>query len=106
VAGHSAQPFNATAASVLNGGIIAGNPGVAIYVSTAQDAQTLVEGHPAAWVYFSGLTNSTSFSVALTPGSYVFWTEGADMGCGARIVEPLEELTTVTVTEAVTLAPG
>lgn len=105
VAGHSVQPFNVTAASVLEGRISAGNPGVTLYVSTAQQAQTTSQGHPAAWVYSSGLTNSTSLSVALTPGSYVLWTEGADMGCGATIVEPLEELTTVTVTQAVTLTP-
>jgi hypothetical protein len=106
VAGNSAQPFNVTAPSRLEGGITAGGPGVTLYVSTAQDAQTLNEGHPTAWIYTSGLTNSTNFTVALAPGSYVLWTEGADMGCGATIVEPLEELTTVTVTQAVTVAPS
>jgi hypothetical protein len=106
VAGHFAQPFNVTATSSLEGGISAGSPGVTLYVSTAQEAQTTVQGHPAAWAYSSGLTNSTSFSIVLSPGSYVVWIEGADMGCGATIVEPLEELTTVTVTQAVALTPG
>lgn len=106
VAGHFAQPFNVTATSRLGGGIVAGGPGVTLYVSTAQDAQTTDQGHPTAWAYSSGLTNSTSFSITLPQGSYVLWTEGADMGCGATIVEPLEELTTVTVTQAVTLTPG
>jgi len=106
VAGHSVQPFNVTAASLLTGGISAGNPGVTLYVSTAQEAQTTNQGHPAMWVYTSGLVDSTSFSVALAPGSYVLWTEGGDLGCGAGIVTPLEELTTVTVTQAVTLTPS
>jgi hypothetical protein len=106
LAGHSAQPFNVTASSILEGGISAGQPGVTIYVSTAQDAQTTSQGHPAAWVYSSGLANSTSFSLLLAPGPYVLWTEGADLGCGSSTVIPLEQLTTVTVTEAVTLTPA
>jgi len=105
LAGHSVQPFNVTATSLLEGGMSAGSPGATLYVATAQDAQTISLGHPASWVYSSGPTNSTSFSLALTPGSYVLWTEGADMGCGASIVTPLEELTTVTVTQAVTVTP-
>jgi len=106
LAGHFAQPFNVTTNSILEGGISAGQPGVTIYVSTAQDAQTVKLGHPAAWVYTSGLTNSTSFSLLLHQGSYVFWTEGADMGCGASTITPLEQLTTVTATQAVTLTPS
>ncbi len=106
LAGHFAQPFNVTTNSLLAGEISASQPGVTLYVSTAQDAQTVELGHPAAWVYTSGLTNSTSFSLLLSPGSYVFWTEGADMGCGASTITPLEQLTTVTAIQAVTLTPS
>ena len=101
-----ALPFNVTTASLLEGGISAGLPGVNVYVSTAQDAQSINLGHPDLSVYSSGLTNSTSFSVLLSPGSYVFWIEGADLECGATTVMPLEQLTTVTVTQAITLTPG
>jgi hypothetical protein len=103
VAGYVVQPFNVTVASILQGAINATKPGVTLYVATLQDAGTTTMGHPAAWIYSSGLTNSTNFSVPLAPGSYVFWTEGADLGCGATIVTPLEQETTVTVTEAVAL---
>ena len=105
LAGHLAQPFNVTATSLLEGGIGAGEPGVTLYVSTAQDAQTTDLGHPASWVYTSGLTDSTIFNLPLAPGSYVLWTEGADMRCGASVVTPLEQLTTVIITQAVTVTP-
>jgi hypothetical protein len=105
VAGHVAQPFNVTSSSNLEGAISAGQPGVTLYVSDAQDVQDLNMGHPALWAYTSGLTNSTSFKSLLVPGSYVIWIEGADLGCGATIVTPLEQLTTVNVTQAVTLIP-
>jgi len=105
LAGHAAQPFNVTASSNLEGAISAGQPGVTLYISDVQDAQNLSMGHPALWVYTSGLTNSTNFKVLLAPGSYVIWIEGADLGCGASTVEPLEQLTTVTITEAITLIP-
>lgn len=103
LAGHTAQPFNVTTASYLEGGISATPPGVTIYVSTAQEAQTTGQGHPTTWIYSTGLANLTTFAVLLTPGSYVFWTEGADLNCGASIITPLEMLTTVTVTQAVML---
>lgn len=103
VAGHVTQPFNITTISYLEGGIRATPPGVTIYVSTEEDAQTISSGHPSTWVYSSGLTNSTNFNVLLTPGSYVLWTEGADLGCGSTIVTPLEQLTTFNVTETVML---
>jgi hypothetical protein len=106
VAGSTNQTFSVTAASVLQGAISAGSPGVTIYVATVQEAGTTSMGHPAAWIYSSGLTNSTGFAVPLSAGSYVFWMEGADLGCGATVVMPLEQLTTVTVTQAVTLMPA
>ena len=105
VAGHVAQPFNVTASSNLEGAISTGQPGVTIYVSNAQDVQDLNMGHPSLWVYTSGLTNSTSFKFLLVPGSYVIWIEGADLGCGASTVTPLEQLTTVTVTQTILLIP-
>jgi hypothetical protein len=105
VAGHIAQPFNVTASSNLEGAISAGQPGVTLYIADAQDVQDLSMGHPALWTYTSGLTNSTSFKSLLVPGSYVIWIEGADLGCGATTVTPLEQLTTVNVTQAVTLTP-
>jgi hypothetical protein len=105
LAGNFAQPFNVTASSLLEGGIGAPEPGVTLYVSTARDAQTTDLGHPASWVYTSGLTDATTFSIPLSPGSYVLWTEGADMRCGAKVVTPLEQMTTVIITQAVTVAP-
>jgi hypothetical protein len=105
LAGHSALSFNVTSASLLEGGMSAGQPGVTVYLSSAQEAQTTEQGHPTAWVYSSGLTNSTSLSLTLSPGSYVLWIEGADIGCGSSTVMPLEQLTTVMVTQAVTLTP-
>jgi hypothetical protein len=105
VAGHVDIGFNVTAPSVFAGGLNASDPGVTVYVSTLQDAQTLTMGHPSTWVYSSGLTNSTDFSVPLGTGSYVIWLEGADMGCGQSVVTPLELLTDVTVDQAFTLMP-
>jgi len=106
VAGHAAVPFNVTTSSTLRGAIVATTPGITVYLATAQEVQTISAGHPASWIYSSGLTNSTSFSVLLQPGSYVLWTEGADLGCGATIVTPLEQMTTVTVTQAIELTPA
>jgi hypothetical protein len=109
VAGNFNQTFSVNSFATLQGGISAAGAGVTLYVSTAQQAQTLYEGHPSMWFYSSGLSNSTSFSFTLVPGSFVFWVEGADMGCialgGGGVVEPLEMLTNVTVTQAVTLVP-
>jgi len=105
VATHSAEAFNLTTESLLSGGINSTQPGVTLYVATAQAAQTIVQGHPSVWIYSSGLTSSTSFSITLAPGSYVFWMEGADLNCGATIVMPLEQLTTVTIVESVVLTP-
>ncbi len=106
MAAHFAQPFNATTISHIEGGISATQPGVTVYISTVHEAQKIISGHPAEWIYSSGLTNSTSFRVLLDQGSYVLWTEGADLGCGATIVMPLELLTTVTVTQAIFLTPA
>jgi len=106
VAGHFSQNFTAAVGSNLSGAINATNPGVTLYVSTAQEALSISDGHPSTWVYDSGLTNSTSFNVGLSPGAYVLWIEGDDMGCGATVVEPLEMLTTVTVTQAILLEPS
>ena len=105
LAGHLAQPFNVSATSLLGGGMNATEPGVTVYVTTVQGAQTVTQGHPAAWLYASSLADSTSLNVDLAPGSYVLWIEGADLGCGASTVTPLEQLTTVTVTQAITLGP-
>ena len=41
----------------------------------------------------------------LGEGSYFVWVEGANMDCDARIVNPLEMLTMVKVTEAFGLTP-
>ncbi len=105
MAGHFAQPFNITTISYLEGGINVTNPGVTVYVSTTQQAQTTNLGHPIQWAYSANVTNSTTFKVILPSGSYVLWIEGADMGCGATIVTPLEQLTVVTVTQAIMVTP-
>ncbi len=105
VAGHMSVPFNVTTASTLFGAIAAGSPGVTLYVATAQDAQSVSMGHPTSWVYTSGVTSSTSFNIPLGAGSYVLWTEGADLNCGATVVTPLEQLVNVTVTQAIGLTP-
>ena len=106
-AGYISVPFNVTAVgATLAGRINASYPGVNIYVATAQQAQTILQGHPAAWVSWTNLSVSTGFVSGFEPGSYVLWIEGADMGCGAPVVTPLEQMTTVTIPEAVTLTPG
>lgn len=105
LAGHSVASFNVTTTSLFEGRIDAGEPGVTLYVATIQSAQKIDMGHPAAWIYSSGLTNSVGFNLSLGPGYYVLWTEGADLGCGATTITPLEQLTVVTVTQAITLTP-
>jgi len=104
VAGHNATFFETQNQSVFSGGFVSGAPGVTLYVATTQQASAIFEGHPSAWVYTTGHGNSSTFSVDLSPGSYVAWTEGADMGCGSNIVLPLEALTTINVTQAFVLA--
>lgn len=100
VAGHFALPFKTQVQSVLTGGFSAKAPGVTLYVATAQQAGTVFHGHPASWLYSTGLQDSSSFVVVLSPGSYVVWIEGADLNCGSQIVTPLEQLTSVNITEA------
>jgi hypothetical protein len=104
VAGHYAVPFISEGPSVLSGGFSAGMPGVTLYVATAQQTSTTFQGHPSTWVYSTGLQNSTTFSVSLGAGSYVAWIEGADRNCGAKLVIPLEQLTTVNITQAFTVS--
>lgn len=106
VAGHFDLNFTATLNSTLVGAINATSPGVTAYISTAEQALNVTDGHPSMWVYDSGLSNSTSLDVAVTPGAYALWIEGDDMGCGATVVEPLEMLTTVIVTENISLEPS
>jgi hypothetical protein len=109
LASHFAVPFNVTAAgATLQGRINASEPGVSVYLATAQQAQTTFQGHPEAYLFASSPSNSTGFLMGISPGaqSYVLWIEGTDMGCGASVVTPLEQMTTVTVPEAVTLTPG
>jgi len=101
LATHVSQQFNVSSASVLRGAIGSSNGGIAVYVATSQQAKTIANGHPASWVFMS--TDPVSLDVPLPSGSYVIWIEGEDQGCGATIVEPLEMITTVTVTQAVTL---
>ena len=98
------QQFNASSLSKLHGAIDASNGGIAVYVATSQQARSLTNGHPSSWLFMS--TSPVSFDVTLAPGSYVIWIEGADQGCGASIVEPLEMITTVTVSQAVILTPA
>jgi hypothetical protein len=100
VAGHYSVPFAVQDPSVFMGGFNASRPGVTLYVATAQQASTVYQGHPSAWVFSTGLQNSTHFVFGITAGSYVAWIEGADLNCGATIVTPLEQLTTVNITEA------
>jgi hypothetical protein len=108
LAGHLALPFNVTdpAGASLSGRINADQPGVSIYLSTALAARTTFQGHPADYLFVSGLNNSTGFAVGFLQGSYVLWIEGADIGCGTGVVTPLEQLITVTVTQEVTITPG
>ena len=103
VAGHYSVPFSIETPSMLSGRFSAGRPGVTLYVATAQQASDVFQGHPSAWTYSTGLQNSTHFTAALGAGSYVAWIEGANMNCGATIAMPLEELTTVNVTQAFTI---
>jgi hypothetical protein len=103
VAGHYSLSFSVPEQSTLTGGFSAGTPGVTAYIATAQQATSTFEGHPASWVYSTGLVDSSNFSVILSPGSYVVWIEGADQGCGSGIVMPLEILTQVTITEGLML---
>jgi hypothetical protein len=115
-ASYFAVPFNVTAAgATLQGWINATNPGVSIYLATAQRARSTVNGHPDLYMYgclpsnpgCSSTSNRLWFS--FPPGqqsSFVLWIEGADMGCGASAVTPLEQMTNVTVSQAVTVIPG
>jgi len=105
VASHFQLPFGADT-SVLTGAFSAGGLGATLYIATQQQASNLTQGHPSQWVYETGPTNSTSFSVSLPQGSYVIWIEGANRNCGASISEPLEVLTQVNVTQAFALNPA
>ena len=100
VAGHYELPFSVQNQSSFTGGFSAEAPGATLYVATVQQSSVLFQGHPSAWVYSTGLQNSTRFAVVLSPGSYVAWIEGANLNCGAKIVMPLERLTTVNITQA------
>ena len=100
VAGHHSVNFTAQGPSVFAGGFNASSPGVTLYVATTQEAGSTFQGHPSSWVFSTGLVNSSRFAVTLGEGSYVAWIEGADLHCGAKIVMPLEMLTTVNVTAA------
>jgi len=106
VASHYSLNFSVPDQSTLAGGFTAGARGVTAYIATAQQAATTFQGHPATWVYSTGLVNSSQLSVLLSPGSYVVWIEGADLNCGASIVMPLEMLTQVNITQAFTLTPA
>jgi hypothetical protein len=106
VAGHYSLNFSVPDQSTLAGGFNATNLGVTAYVATAQQAATIFQGHPATWVYSTGLVNSSQFSVLLSPGSYAIWIEGANRNCGSPIVMPLEMLTQVNITQAFTLTPA
>ena len=105
-AGHYETQFSAPGLSLLTGAFAAGPPGATLYVATSQQAAGLTHGHPFGWVYSSGLTNSTRFSVLLPGGSYVAWIEGADLNCGAALSTPLEVLTAVNVTQGFSLTPS
>jgi len=108
VASHYQVQFGSPGASVLSGAFVARNPGVTLYVATTLQASNLTRGHPSQWVYSTGLLNSTHLGVTLPQGTYVVWIEGADLNCGAKVVMPLEMLTSVNITESflVTSAPG
>jgi len=100
VAGHYSVPFSTQDQALLTGGFSAEAPGVTLYVATSQQASVVSQGHPSGWVYSTGLQNSSRFAINIPPGTYVIWIEGANLNCGAHIVMPLEQLTTVTITEA------
>jgi len=106
VASHYSLNLSLPGQSTFAGGFSAGRPGVTMYVATSQEAGTIYQGHPASWVYSTGLVNSSTFSVLLSPGSYVVWIEGADQNCGSSIVMPLEMLTQVNITQAFTTTPA
>jgi len=103
VASHYSLNFSVTKQSTLAGGFSAEAPGVTAYVTTTQQASSTFQGHPATWVYSTGLVNSSQFSVVLSLGSYVIWIEGADQGCGSSTIMPLEMLTQINITEGFTL---
>ncbi len=103
VAGHYSLPFSTGNQSMLIGGFSAEAPGVTLYVATTQQASVLYQGHPSGWMYSTGLQNESRFAVSIPAGSYVVWIEGDDLNCGAHIVMPLEQLTTVSITEAFTI---
>jgi hypothetical protein len=103
VAGHYSLAFSTQNQTLLAGGFSAEAPGVTLYVATAQQASVVSQGHPSSWVYSTGLQNSSRFAINVPSGAYVIWIEGADLNCGSRIVMPLEQLTTVTITEAFTI---
>ena len=104
VAGHYSVPFNSTGPSTLSGAFTARSPGVTLYVATSQQAASLTDGHPSAWLYSTTLTTSGNFSVPVVAGPYLIWVEGANANCGASIVEPLEVLTQVNVTQSIVLS--
>ena len=104
VAGHYSVPFSSTGPSTLSGAFTARSPGVTLYVATSQQAASLTDGHPSAWLYSTTLTASGNFSVPVVAGPYLIWVEGADANCGASIVEPLEVLTQVNVTQSIVLS--
>lgn len=101
LATHYSEVFDVVKSSTLEGGFNA-TGFVTLYVSTAQQAGDVLQGHPSSWIYSSGPVNVTSFSVNLPQGQYVLWFEGENSGCGG-IVEPLEMLVNVTVTNSITL---
>jgi hypothetical protein len=103
VASHFSLNFSVPEQSTLAGAFSAGAPGVTAYVATAQQAASTFQGHPAAWLYSTGLVSSSSFSVVLPAGTYKIWIEGADQNCGSGIVMPLEMLTRVNITKGFTL---
>ena len=103
VAGHYSLPFGTQDEAMLTGGFSAEAPGVTLYVATAQQASVVFQGHPSSWMYSTGLQNSFRFAVNIPAGTYVVWTEGANLNCGAHIVMPLERLTMVNITEAFTI---
>jgi predicted secreted protein len=104
VASHRSFNFSVAEQSELTGGFSSGAPGVTAYVATVQQATSTFEGHPASWIYSTGLVNSSRFTVVLSSGSYVLWIEGADENCGSSIVTPLEMLTKVNITESFALS--
>jgi hypothetical protein len=99
LASHYSLNFSVEYRSEFAGGFSAEAPGVTGYVATAQQASFVSQGHPASWVYSTGLARASHFAVALSPGSYVVWIEGADQNCGSSIVTPLEMMTRVNITE-------